>query len=221
MKRFTLGILTLALLTTSCGTSRMTSQQADGIMTGATIGGTLGNAIGGLIGDGYGGWNGGYRGSAIGTILGTVAGAAIGHAATTPKKKPSEETVPAETTLPDHYSAAIDRLRIQNVRYLDDNDNQTIQSHESCKITFEIMNTGQETAYRIIPVLTETSGMKRLSISPSILVEQIAPHQGIKYTATVRAGKKLREGEAVFRVSVADEYGQEYDWQEFAIPTKR
>lgn len=221
MKRFTVGVLTLALLTASCGTSKMTGQQADGIMTGATIGGTLGNAIGGLLGDGYGGWDGGYRGSAIGTILGTVAGAAIGHAATTPKNKPSEKIIPAEATPLDYYSTAIDQLRIQNVRYQDDNDDKVIQSYESCKITFEIMNTGEETAYRIIPILTETSGMKRLSISPSILVEQIAPHQGIKYTATVRVGKKLREGEAVFRVSVADEYGQEYDWQEFAIPTKR
>ena len=35
------------------------------------------------------------------------------------------------------------------------------------------------------------------------------------------AGKKIHEGEVVFRLSVTDESGQEYDWLEFTIPTQR
>lgn len=221
MKRFILGILTLTLLASSCGTGKITSRQTDGIMTGATIGGTLGNAIGGLLGDGYGGWEGGYRGSAIGTILGTVAGAAIGHAATTPKNKSIKKMNPTPSIQTVPLSAALEKLYIHNVRYLDDNNDQIIQSQENCRIIFEIMNEGQETAYNVIPFIAETSGMKRIRISPSIMVEQIPPHTGIKYTATVHAGKKIHEGEAVFRLSVTDESGQEYDWLEFTIPTQR
>lgn len=50
------------------------------------------------------------------------------------------------------------------------------------------MNEGNEIAYNVIPSVAEISGMKHLHISPSILVEQIQPGNGVKYTATVTAG---------------------------------
>lgn len=44
---------------------------------------------------------------------------------------PSIQTAP--------LSAALEKLYIHNVRYLDDNNDQIIQSQENCRIIFEIM----------------------------------------------------------------------------------
>ena len=83
------------------------------------------------------------------------------------------------------------------------------------------MNEGSETAYNVIPSVTEISGAKQVHISPSILVEQILPGNGVKYTATVSVGKRVKNGTATFRVAVTDTRGQTYDRQEFTLETAR
>lgn len=52
-------------------------------------------------------------------------------------------------------------------------------------------------------------------------IEQIAPHEGVKYTANISAGERIKTGEVIFRIAVADENGEEHDWQEFSLPTQR
>ncbi len=69
--------------------------------------------------------------------------------------------------------------------------------------------------------MAETTGMKLIHISPSVLIEQIAPHDGVKCTANIYAGSKIKTGNINIRIAVADEYGDEYDWQEFSLPTQR
>lgn len=83
------------------------------------------------------------------------------------------------------------------------------------------MNEGSETAYNVIPSVTEISGVKQIHISPSILVEQILPGNGVKYTATVSVGKRVKNGTATFRIAVTDTHGQIYDRQEFTLETAR
>ena len=53
------------------------------------------------------------------------------------------------------------------------------------------------------------------------LIEEILPGEGIRYTATVYAGSKLKDGEVTFRVAVSDENGVICDSQEFTLPTQR
>lgn len=86
---------------------------------------------------------------------------------------------------------------------------------------FEIINEGNRTAFNVVPVVVEITGMKRIYISPSVMIEQIKPHEGVKYTASINAGERIKTGEVIIRVAVADENGQEYDWQEFSLPTQR
>ena len=186
----------------------------------------MGGAIGGLIGDSNGGWRGGYRGSAIGTIIGTIAGAAIGNAVSAPKQEEYgyriERTEPYEPQ-PETYPApsVFDNLKIRNIRFIDDNRDHVITSGESSKVIFEIMNEGDRTVYNVVPVVTETTGMKRIYISPSVMVEQIAPHNGVKYTASISAGERIKTGNITIRVAVANGNGQQYDRQEFSLPTER
>ncbi len=226
MKR-QIGVLTASLLILSgCGTSQTASGDPGAIFAGAAIGGNVGGAIGGLIGDNNGGWRGGYGGSAIGTIIGTIAGAAIGNAVSAPKQeaygyriertepyKPQNETYPTPSVF--------DNLRIRNIRFIDDSRDHVISSGEKSKVIFEIMNEGEQTIYNVVPMVTETTGMKRIYISPPVMVEQIAPHNGVKYTATISAGERIKTGNVTIRVAVADGNGQQYDWQEFSLPTER
>ncbi len=172
-------------------------------------------------------WRGGYRGSAIGTIIGTIAGAAIANAATAPKKQ-EEYSYRIERTQPyppqsgrQPQASAIDHLRIRNIRFIDDSRNHVINSGENCKVIFEIMNEGNKTAYNVVPVVVETTGMKRIYISPSVMIEQITPRNGVKYTANISAGERIKTGNVTIRIAIADEYGDEYDWQEFSLPTQR
>ena len=69
------------------------------------------------------------------------------------------------------------------------------------------MNEGEQTIYNVVPMVTETTGMKRIYISPPVMVEQIAPHNGVKYTATISAGERIKTGNVTIRVAVADGNG--------------
>lgn len=221
--------LAFLLLCSSCYTSRTASDGNPGAtLAGAAIGGNVGSLMGGLIGDSRHGWRGGYRGSAIGAIVGTLAGAAIGNAASRSKHIPEEEdvyiieqtkTVPAERR--NRYATGIQNLRIRNIRFIDENRDHTIQSGESSKVVFEIINESNRPVFNVVPVVEELTGMKRIYISPSVMVESIAPQNGIKYTATITAGKRIKTGEIVLRVAVADNLGEQYDGQEFTLPTLR
>lgn len=227
MKKILLVAVAGALLFSSCVSSNMMSGNAGATMAGASIGGNLGGAIGGLIGDSNHGPRGAFRGSAIGSIIGTIAGAAIANAATTPKQE--EGSYRVERTQPrpqqyeesQYYSEAIDGLRIRNIRFIDQDRNHTISSGEGSKVIFEIVNEGRQPAYNVIPVVSETTGMKRIYISPSMVIERISAGDGVKYTANIRAGERIKNGEIVLHIAVADEYGREYDWQEFSLRTQR
>ena len=101
--------------------------------------------------------------------------------------EPQPETYPAPSVF--------DNLKIRNIRFIDDNRDHVITSGESSKVIFDMTNEGDRTVYNnVVPVVTETTGMKRIYISPSVMVEQIAPHNGAKYTANISAGERISDG---------------------------
>ena len=205
-----------------CSTNRYAQGNPDATLTGAIIGGSVGNAIGGLIGESNRGWHGGYRGSAIGTIVGTIAGAAIGHATSAAQtQQPERVIVVEEHSVPQIDIKAMRQVKIRNIRFIDDGRNHIINPRENCKIVFDIVNEGKRTAYHVIPIVEEISGAKHIDISPSIMLEELEAHSGLKYTATLTAGKRLRSGEAAIRVAIADINGELYDTHEFTIKMKR
>lgn len=228
MKRQLTVILLSALVLSGCASGRMGNPGA--IVAGASIGGSLGSSIGGIIGDNNRGWRGGYRGSAIGNIVGTIAGAAIGNALTAPKQEPIEEYayVPEvrEVRVRKHETRPqarkpVSQLKLRRIRFIDDNRSHAIDAGENCKIIFEIMNEGRKPVYNVVPVVETVDKVKHLSISPSVMIEEILPGEGIRYTASIYAGERLKDGEVTFRVAVADENGVICDSQEFTLPTQR
>ena len=223
-------ILLSALILSGCASGRMGHPGA--IVAGASIGGSLGGSIGGLVGEHNRGWRGGYRGSAIGNIVGTIAGAAIGSALTAPKQEPIEEYAYVPE-IRERYSQSnsksgrvrpsqpMAQLKLRKVRFIDDNRNHAIDAGESSKIIFEIMNEGQEPVYDVVPIVETVGKVKHIGISPSVMVEEILPGEGIRYTATIYAGSKLKDGEITFRVAISNENGVICDSQEFTLPARR
>ena len=206
-KQLTVFLLSVLLLS-GCASGRMGNPGA--IVAGASIGGSLGGSIGGLIGDNNRGWRGGYRGSAIGNIVGTIAGAAIGSALTAPRQEPIED---------DAYVPEVREVRVQ--KYKKQSVQQPVSQLKLRKIIFEIMNEGRKPVYNVVPVVETVGKVKHIGISPSVMVEEILPGEGIRYTASIHAGDRLKDGEVTFRVAVADENGVICDSQEFTLPTQR
>ena len=95
------------------------------------------------------------------------------------------------------------KLEIRGIRIVDGDHDGILRAGEECQISFEVMNRSARPVYDVQPLVTEVTGNKRIYISPNLHVESIAPHSGIRYTATLLADKKLKDGTAVIRVGVA------------------
>mgnify|MGYP000095672996 FL=1 len=115
----------------------------------------------------------------------------------------------------------ISQLKLRKIRFIDDNRSHVIDAGENSKIIFEIMNEGRKPVYNVVPVVETVGKVKHLGISPSVMIEEILPGEGIRYTASIHAGERLKDGEVTFRVAVADENGVICDSQEFTLPTQR
>ena len=201
-------LLSAVLTLSSCYTTSMQGSPA-AVSAGASIGGMLGS----IVGDRAGGW----QGSQFGALVGTVAGAAVGNAVTTPstKKIPINEN----SEMNSYY--VLSGLRITNIRFIDGNRNHAIDAEENCKLIFDIVNEGDVSAYNITPIIEEVSGMKHIGISPSVQISYLPQGDKVRYTATIAGRKRLKSGEAVFRVYATESNGAVSDAHEFALPTKK
>jgi uncharacterized protein YcfJ len=141
-----------------------------------------------------------------------------GYSAATPRTyDPTDETVGPGYSV--KYNSLIE---IRNARIVDSDHDSVIRAGEECKVSFEIMNRSSMTLYDVQPTVIEVSGNKHLYISPNLHVESIAPNSGVRYTATIKADKRLKDGTAVVRVAVA-QGNREITSQvkEFTVQTRR
>ena len=201
-------LLVVAVSLTSCYTTSMQGSPA-AVSAGSSIGGVLGSIVGDRAG--------GYHGSQFGALVGTVAGAAIGNAVTTPRK----ERIVVEEKQPTAPYYAPSGLRITNIRFIDDNRNHTIDADENCKLVFDIVNEGDVSAYNVTPVVEEVTDMKHIAISPSAQISYLPQGDRVRYTASIAGGKRLKSGEAVFRVYTTESNGAVSEAHEFSLPTAK
>lgn len=99
------------------------------------------------------------------------------------------------------HSAANGNLTIRNVRFNDEDGDGKLGRNETGQVTFEIYNDTQAPIYDFDPTVVEADDNKQIYISPSVRVENIMPGQGLRYTATVKAGKRIKDGLIKFMVS--------------------
>ena len=221
MKKVSIWIVSVALLVSSCGT-----YAGQGAYAGASFGSVLGSAIGGI--------SGGWRGSDIGTVVGMAGGAAVGAAIGSAADKKQQERMDGYYNRPEQRERQYARVQpvpnnkvsndiiIRHARFIDANNDGILKAGEECKITFEIMNHTNHTLFDVQPTVYDVTGNKHLHISPNLLIESIAPNSGVRYTATVLAGKKLKDGTVKIRVGATLGYqGISANEQELTLVTRR
>lgn len=113
-------------------------------------------------------------------------------------------------------------IEIRNAAFADADGDGIISRGEQCKVTFEIMNNSSEMLHDIRPAVAETTGNKHIHVSPGLRVEAIAPRHGVRYTATIVGDDRLKDGEAVIKVGVAQGDSEVASQvKEFRVPTKK
>lgn len=113
-------------------------------------------------------------------------------------------------------------LEVRNARFVDDNEDHKINAGELSKVIFEVYNTSHNTVYDVQPIVVETTGNKRIHVSGTIHIEQIQPGKGVRYTAMVKADRKLKNGNAAFRIyAVTGNNNMASNISEFHIQTVR
>ena len=202
MSKHILYIISAAILLTGCSTA------GQGAYTGGQFGYVIGSAIGGITG----GWRGHDWGSLIGTVGGVAAGAAVGAANEAKRNKAFEEA-----TNDRKQSAGVPDDRVDlgltgpgepplEIRYAvieESKHDGVLTRGEECKVRFEIHNTSDHTVRDIRPIVCDVTENKHVKISPNLLIESIGPREGIRYSATILADKKLKDGEIKVMVGVS------------------
>lgn len=97
------------------------------------------------------------------------------------------------------------KLTIRNVRFADSNGDGVLSGDEIGHVSFEIYNETDAPIYNFDPSVVEAEANKRIYISPSVRVENIMPGQGLRYTATVKADRRIKDGEIRLLVSAQKE----------------
>lgn len=208
------GLMASVLMLSSC----QSMSQFYGTATGATIGGMFGSAIGGL--------SDGPRGSDMGTVVGMAIGGIIGAAATAPKTDDGNYR-----SSDYYYDYDMDDYRendiyspfanivIEELRFVDENNNGALDAQEHAKLVFIMRNTGRDYVYDIAPVIT-VSGTKEVFLSPTAIVKELAPGKAVRYQSEVIATKKLKNGVADFSIGLSDG-GRLYTMRSFQLRTNR
>ena len=219
-----------------CLTSCSTGNRAVDTMNGASFGALVGSALGGIVG--------GPRGHDVGTIVGLIAGGAIGNAAgaresgsSSNKSKriqksrdvyeqPRRAQRTQETYEPQEthqYATNASPLTLRNLRFIgqDGQCTETIRRGETCQLVFELANRSGREIMGITPFIDELNGNEHLHISPSTRIESLNAGDAIRYTATIRADKSLKDGEAQLRVAVSCNEGDFVPLYNFSIRTQK
>ena len=192
------GLVATSLLMSSC----QSMSQFYGATTGASLGGMFGSAIGGIAD--------GPRGSDLGTVVGMAIGGMIGAAATAPK------TDDGHYRSSDYYYdydmddyrqnnaySPYANIEIEELRFVDENNNRALDADEHAKLVFIMRNTGRDYIYDIAPVIT-VSGTKQIYLSPTAIVKELAPGKAVRYQSEIVATKKLKNGMADFSIGLTD-----------------
>jgi uncharacterized protein YcfJ len=93
-------------------------------------------------------------------------------------------------------------LEIRNAHIIDASRDGVLSRGEEVRMVFEVFNNSSKPVFHVQPTVAEVTGNKHIRVSENVLVESILPGKGIRYTAIIKADSRLKNGEAVFRISV-------------------
>jgi len=93
-------------------------------------------------------------------------------------------------------------LEIRNAHIIDASHDGVLSRGEQVRMVFEVFNNSSKPVFHVQPTVSEVTGNKHIRVSENVLVESILPGKGIRYTAIIKADDRLKDGEAIFRISV-------------------
>lgn len=192
------GLIASTLLLSSC----QSMNQFYGTATGASLGGLFGSAIGGIAD--------GPRGHDMGTVVGMAIGGIIGAAATAPKTDDGNYRSSdyyydygTDDYRENNYYSPFASIEIEELRFVDENNNRALDAGEHARLVFIIRNMGRDYVYDIAPVIT-VSGTKEIYLSPTAIVKELGPGKAVRYQCEIVATKKLKNGNADFSIGLSD-----------------
>lgn len=113
-------------------------------------------------------------------------------------------------------------LEVRNARFVDGNKDHRLTAGELSKVIFEVYNVSRNAVADVQPMVVETTGNKHVAVSGTVHVERILPGKGIRYTAVVKAGKRLKDGTLTFRIYAVRGNGETVsNVSEFNVRTSR
>ena len=93
-------------------------------------------------------------------------------------------------------------VEMRNVHLMEADGDGVLRRGEQMKLVFELMNRADRTLYNVCPMVTDLTHNKHVFISPNMAIESIATGTGVRYTATIQADNRLKDGELVIHIGV-------------------
>lgn len=93
-------------------------------------------------------------------------------------------------------------LEVRSAHFYDDSGDGLLSAGETGRIVFEVYNRTENVVRNVSPTVTETTDNKNVYMSGPVDVERILPGKGVRYTATVKAGRRMKNCRLTFNVCV-------------------
>ena len=219
MKKILSLVLLIAMLA-GCATNNATQVMAT--MTGLQAGATLGGAIGGFT-------SRTPRGHFMGTTIGAVSGAALGAIATSPRRERSygsDELTDSRPSYSDSYSrpkrkeprraqheplSGLKRdVRVTNVRFNASSCTSSLSSGEAATVSYDIINVTPVEIPLLVPKVELKRKSSRITVSPMQDIVSIPSGEGVRYTITLTAGRKIKNGDNTLLFYLSSDGGSTY-----------
>lgn len=118
------------------------------------------------------------------------------------------------------YSTDISAVEISDIIYADENGDGILSSGENAQIYFDIINTGDEPIFGLLPIVLSYK-TKKIQVSDPIRIDTLEAQKALRYVAEIVADKSIPNGKAYFKIHLHYGQDQNADIQEVCIPTKR
>jgi len=204
MKRLFLFAITATLL--SCGSKDL--QETNTVLSGVHAGAIVGGAIGGIVG--------GYMGGDVRAVAGAMGGAVATKAIL--KKQRMNPPIGSSIGEARRLSKKLrnineefdtihprPRLKINHLQLIDPDNDSILTRGEEWQVAFEIRNDSDIPALDVRPFVKHyyPSPYNYVTIAKDQKIEEVSPHQTVKYTSALFGEKKLGKGEIKIEIGVS------------------
>jgi hypothetical protein len=98
-------------------------------------------------------------------------------------------------------------ISIDNIRFIDANNNNAIDFNEDCKITFSINNIGNGDAYNLVISITETNSIKGIEFENKLKIDKIESNTKKDVEILIKGSFFLDEGNSNFLINIEEQNG--------------